>query len=165
MADWREFEKARPEMAALGRALLRKHGGGYLATTRRDGAPRVHPVCPFIVDGRLFVATPPSSPKRFDLLRDGRYALHLPPGERDDEFYVTGRATLLTDDDTRKMVIAAAPEAAPQPTGGGLHVRPDELIFEYDIGLVMTAYWEHVGQPGTYAVRQVWRAPKPRPST
>jgi hypothetical protein len=23
---------------------------------------------------------------------------------------------------------------------------------------VMTARWEHVGQPGTYAVRQWWRA-------
>ena len=61
---------------------------------RRDGSPRVHPVCPVIAVGRLFVAVPVWSPKRFDLKRDGRYAMHALPGKRDDEFYVTGCAVV-----------------------------------------------------------------------
>jgi hypothetical protein len=40
-------------------------------------------------------------------------------------------------------------------------VRPQDWLFEFDIERVMTAYWEKVGQPGTYAVRQYWRVGQP----
>ncbi|MGQ0804973.1 MAG: pyridoxamine 5'-phosphate oxidase family protein, partial [Actinomycetota bacterium] len=74
MATWAEFEAAEPEMAAL--APKPPEGMGfalaYLATVRADGAPRLHPVSPFIIDGRLIVATPRGSPKACDQLRDGR---------------------------------------------------------------------------------------------
>ena len=60
MATWTEFERAAPEMAALGMKQFQKFGLAYLATTRKDGAPRVHPVCPVIAGGRLFVATAPT---------------------------------------------------------------------------------------------------------
>src|SRR3989304_3641812 len=95
MATWAEFEQAAPEQAALGRELLKKYELAYLATVRKDGAPRVHPVCPVIAGGRLFVATAPESPKRFDLLRDGRYAMHFLPGDNDAEVSVPGPAQRL----------------------------------------------------------------------
>jgi hypothetical protein len=120
----------------------------YLATVRRDGSPRLHPVCPIIADGRLFVATPADSPKRFDLRRDGRYALHALPGKRDEEFYITGRATLVEDGETHRLVAKTAKH----------EVRDGDWIFEYEIEHAMIAHWEKVGQPGTYAVRQVWHA-------
>lgn len=99
MATWGEFAEARPEMAQVLLGLLDWIPITYLATVRRDGSPRVHPVCPIIAGGRMFVAVagssaPEPSPKRFDLARDGRYAMHALPGKRDDEFYITGRARL-----------------------------------------------------------------------
>jgi hypothetical protein len=98
MATWSEFTAADPSLAAGIRALLQQYGPGmgYLATVRADGGPRVHPVSPVITDGLyIFVI---ASPKRHDLERDGRYALHsYPPEENDDEAYVTGRATPVLD--------------------------------------------------------------------
>jgi hypothetical protein len=54
-------------------------GLAFLATVRSDGAPRLHPVCPVLSNDRLFVLITPASPKRQDLLRDGRYALQSFP--------------------------------------------------------------------------------------
>ncbi|MCH7488128.1 MAG: pyridoxamine 5'-phosphate oxidase family protein [Chloroflexi bacterium] len=153
MATWAEFAKSAPEMAEVGLKLLERFGLAYLGTVRRDGAPRLHPVCPFIAQGRLFVATNPTSPKRNDLMRDGRYVLHMLPGENDAEFLVRGRASQVTDAETRAMVV----EGASQFGDGTLRVEPEELVFEYDIEQAATTYWENVGQPDTRPVRRSWR--------
>jgi hypothetical protein len=148
VATWGAFAEARPDMARVLLDLLDWIPIAYLATVRKDGAPRLHPVSPIVAGGRLFIAVPAASPKRRDLLRDGRYAMHALPGKRDDEFYVTGRAALMQDGETRALVRGAA----------GHTVRDDDLIFELRIERVMTAYWERMGQPDTYAVRRFWRA-------
>jgi hypothetical protein len=152
MATWAEFEAAEPQMAALGLQQLKKFGLAYLATTRRDGAPRVNPVCPVIADGRLFVATAPTSPKRLDLLRDGRYMLHMLPGKEEEEFSLRGRATRSTDAALREIVVAAGV--------GTVDIKPEEWLFEYDIEEAATARWENVGQPNTRAIRARWVAAK-----
>jgi len=95
MASWSDFAAAEPTLAAGIRALLQQYGPGlaYLATVRPDGAPRLHPVSPVFTDQGLYCFIVPS-PKRRDLERDGRYALHsFPPEENDDEAILTGRAT------------------------------------------------------------------------
>ena len=157
MATWAEFADAAPEMAGLLKGILEWIPITYLATTREDGAPRVHPVCPIFAGGRMFVAMAPDSPKRQDLVRDGRYAMHALPGKwreedgqmrGDDEFYVTGRASRVQGEDIRRAITESA----------GHEVRPQDWLFEFDIERVMTAYWEKVGQPGTYAVRRYWNA-------
>lgn len=94
MASWSDFVAAEPTLAAGIRALLQQYGPGmaYLATVRADGAPRIHPVSPVITDEGLYCFIV-NSPKRRDLDRDGRYALHAyPPEENDDEAYLAGRA-------------------------------------------------------------------------
>src|SRR5216684_1239425 len=99
MVTWSEFENDAPDMAEAGKKLLYRFGVGFgfLATLRKDGAPRLHPVCPTVVDGHLYALIGPS-PKRGDLKRDGRYALHTFPGaEVDDEFLVMGCATFIDD--------------------------------------------------------------------
>lgn len=99
MASWSEFAAAEPTLAAAIRALLQQYGPGmgYLATVRSDGGPRVHPVSPVIAADGLYCFVV-DSPKRRDLERDGRYALHsYPPEESDDEAYVAGRAMPVTD--------------------------------------------------------------------
>jgi hypothetical protein len=149
MATWQAFAEAEPEMAAVLRKQLDWIPICYLATTRRDGSPRVHPYCPIFADGRMFIAVAPTSPKRWDLARDGRYAMHALPGKHDAEFYMTGWATRIDDDAaTRAAVVAAAGHA----------VRPVDWVFELGAEYVMTAYWENVGQPDTFAVRCEWRA-------
>ena len=56
MKTWTQFAALRPDLAEPGRALLYLVGVGlgYLATTRSDGAPRVHPMCPGMTDAGLF---------------------------------------------------------------------------------------------------------------
>lgn len=95
MKRWCEFASEAPAMADAGRALIYQFqvGLGYLATIRKDGGPRLHPVCPTLANDGLYVFIGNHSPKLHDLLRDGRYALHsFSSPEVDDEFYVTGRA-------------------------------------------------------------------------
>src|SRR5437867_8125121 len=99
MASWPEFAAAEPRLAAAVQELVHQYGPGlgYLATVRRDGAPRVHPVSPVITDDGLFCFIL-DSPKRRDLERDGRYALHsFPPEASDDEAYLSGRANVVRD--------------------------------------------------------------------
>ena len=99
MASWPEFVSAAPRLAAQVRALFQQYGQGlgYLATVRADGGPRVHPVAPVITDDGLFCFIIPS-PKRRDLERDGRYALHsFPPEHTNDEAYLAGTAAPVTD--------------------------------------------------------------------
>ena len=102
MHSWGDFAAARPDLAAKGRSLLYMPGRiglGFLATTREDGGPRVHPICPLLTDDGLYAFIVPG-PKLEDLHRDGRYALHrgaFPPPHHDDAFYVTGTAVLVED--------------------------------------------------------------------
>jgi hypothetical protein len=99
MLRWTEFQRVRPDLAEAGRRLLYQFGVGlaFLATVRADGSPRLHPMCPLVTDDALVGFLQPS-PKRGDLHRDGRYALHaFPPDDNEDAFYLSGRAVLVDD--------------------------------------------------------------------
>ncbi|MEV8518095.1 pyridoxamine 5'-phosphate oxidase [Dactylosporangium sp. NPDC051484] len=100
MASWADFAAAEPELATAIRTLVCQYGPGlgYLATVRPDGGPRIHPVSPVITDEGLYCFVL-ASPKRHDLDRDGRYSLHsFPSTDSDDEAYLSGRATPVTDE-------------------------------------------------------------------
>jgi hypothetical protein len=108
MITWTEFERQQPALAAAGRAQFYQHGIalGFLATVRKDGGPRVHPVCPVLSPAGLHVLILPG-PKRGDLRRDGRYSLHtetFAPPREDDGFAVSGRATEVADRARRGIV-------------------------------------------------------------
>ncbi len=66
MLTWGEFAKAEPELAAFGAGRL-DVPPAYLATVRRSGAPRVHPVTPIVLADGLFLFMEPTSPKGRDL--------------------------------------------------------------------------------------------------
>ena len=107
---WQDLENADPQLARYGRERLTR-APAYLATIRKDGSPRVHPVTPIIGDGRLFLFMEPTSPKGFDLKRDGRFALHA--GVEDDsggggEFFISGTARQIKDQATRAIANQAA---------------------------------------------------------
>jgi len=108
MITWTQFEKQHPALAQAGREQFYVHGLGlgFLATVRKDGGPRVHPVCPVVSRAGLHVFIQPG-PKLSDLRRDPRYALHsetaAPPRE-DDGFALTGEAREVADSATRSVV-------------------------------------------------------------
>jgi hypothetical protein len=154
MVTWKEFAAAAPELAETGRSLLNQFGVGlaFLATVRKDGAPRLHPVCPVLSDDRLFVLITPTSPKRHDLLRDGRYALQTFPQPKpgSDEFYLAGKALLVDATRARAAVLRDAKHMA----------DPSETVFELWIDRVMHTRWENVLTPQMRSLHQKWRVPE-----
>lgn len=74
----------------------------YLATVRRSGAPRVHPVTPIVSPLGLFLFMEPTSPKGTDLRGRGWFALHngVPDNAGSGgEFYASGRGLAVDDPD------------------------------------------------------------------
>lgn len=148
--SWAEFESANAAMATKGHALLHQFGIGlaFIATTRRDGGPRLHPCCPLIEGGRLYVFITGASPKRHDLDRDGRFALHsFPPAENDDEFFCAGSAHEVRDASIRQVVAAKAKH----------NVRDDEVLFELRLDRALHTTWENPRQPNTYPIHTKWK--------
>ncbi len=153
MVRWQEFASAEPELAEVGRSLLCQFGVGlaFLATARRDGSPRLHPVCPVLSNDRLFILITPTSPKRYDLLRDGRYALQTFPQPKpgSDEFYIAGEALLVDDPAVRAGILRDAKHMA----------NASEVPFELWVDRVMLTKWEDVLTPQMRSVHRKWRAP------
>jgi hypothetical protein len=151
MATWSEFENDAPDLAEAGKKLLYQFGVGlgFLATLRKDGAPRLHPICPTVVDGRLYALIGPT-PKRADLKRDGRYALHtFPAPEVDDEFLVMGRAKFIDDP-------AIADAVRSDLVARGMTSIADEHPFEFGIERVMHA--KYPGGHGTWPPKySIWK--------
>lgn len=109
MLRWEDFQRDRPDLAEAGRDLLYRFGVGlaFLGTVRADGGPRLHPMCPVLVDGGLYGLLEPG-PKRRDLDRDGRYAMHgFPPADNEDAFYITGHASRLEEAEVIDRVISS----------------------------------------------------------
>ena len=73
--SWQELVDDNLELAKFG---AKRFGSrvAYLATVRKNGAPRVHTVTPIIAEGNLFVFMYKTSPKGFDLKRNGCFAMH-----------------------------------------------------------------------------------------
>lgn len=147
MVSWAEFAAADPELASCARTWFEDFEIAFLATVRRDGGPRVHPVSPFLQEGFLYVAILADSPKRHDLRRDGRYALHALPGEDYSEFVIRGRAVEVTDAGVQKAVLASS-----------LFSKGDEILFRFDIEQADSTVWESVNQPHIRRpIRGRWR--------
>lgn len=155
LASWDEFSRGARDLAAAGERLLLiddtggKLAGGlaYLATVRRDGGPRVHPISPALVGGKLYAFILRSSQKRDDLLRDGRYALHsFPyPMDRDlftdEEFYLLGRATPVDDSVIRHAVADAVGDNA--QTGDVFELKIERALHKHrPEGAAVYARWK-----------------------
>ena len=152
---WRAFASRRPDLADAGRALLYQFGVGlaFLATTAGDGSPRVHPMCPLLTEDELYGFIVPS-PKRRDLHRDGRFALHsFPADANEDAFYLTGRAEPVGD---RGVVDVMAKQYARER---GMSEPPAELsrweLFAFDIEACLLTRTTGHGDPAP--VHATWR--------
>jgi hypothetical protein len=142
--SWAQLREHQPGLAAFGERRLRSRVA-YLATVDAGGAPRVHPVTPFLTAERLLVFMEPSSPKGHDLRRGSRYALHC--SVEDDqggggEFRVRGSAREVTDAELRGQAAAQAP----------YDPSPSYVLFELLVDDAFSTTYETDGTP----VRQRW---------
>ena len=109
MASWSEFAAAAPSLAEHARRLFYRTdtGEALLATVRRDGLPRIHPIYLAVQEDRL-VAFITDSPKAVDLATDGRFALHNHQDPNaPDEIQLRGRVRSIDDAAARARFAAA----------------------------------------------------------
>ena len=145
MLTWGQFAAEQPDLVETGRALLYRVGLGlgYLATVRADGGPRVHPVCPILTDDGLYLFVV-SSPKRADLRRDPRYALHAFPSDgNEDAFYVTGTAEPRPDPALREQLAEqylVVERKIPEPPPGFADEQLFELLIDACLATKTTGY-------------------------
>ncbi|HEY8492219.1 MAG TPA: pyridoxamine 5'-phosphate oxidase family protein, partial [Dehalococcoidia bacterium] len=93
--EWQEFEAAAPALARLGRERMEGPRLVLVGTIRKDGTPRISPVEPLILAGRLYLGMMWRSTKALDLLRDPRCLVHsIITGKEgtEGEFKLRGRA-------------------------------------------------------------------------
>ena len=143
--SWKEFATGSPELAAFGKKRF-VSGVAYIATVKKDGAPRVHPVTPIVGDEQLFLFMESISPKGHDLRRDGRYALHSSVADSSGEggeFLLTGTAQFVKNDDTRAIAISHA------------NYEPADryILFELQIDTAFVTVYNAHGTP----IRNRWR--------
>ena len=142
--SWKYLEEQQPELAAFGMERLNGRVA-YLATVRKDGSPRLHPMTPIIGQGHLFVFMEPTSPKGHDLRRNGRYAIHCSMSDTSGtsgEFVVTGRAHLINDPELRPLAVSLAPYVPAERY----------ILFEFDVeSAALTIY------PEDRPVRRFWK--------
>lgn len=145
---WEVFQESAPEIASVGFELLNRKIA-YLATIKRDGSPRLHPVTSFIGDGMLFIFTEPTSPKIGDLLGDKRYALHCSISNEGPliEFLVMGTAEVITDHDIRNRAFKIAKSPV---------VTANYVLFEYLVESVLLVGYDENGQP----IPRRWKIPE-----
>jgi hypothetical protein len=141
---WQSLEDQQPELAAFGAERL-DGKVAYLATVRKDGSPRVHPITPIIGQGHLFVFMEPTSPKGHDLQRDPRYALHCSVSDSSGasgEFIITGQAHVIDNQELRALAVRLA------------SYTPAERysLFEFEIESVVSTIY-----PGDQPVRRSWK--------
>ena len=142
--SWKALEDQQPELAAMGAQRLNGQVA-YLATVRKDGSPRVHPMTPIIGQGHLFVFMEPTSPKGHDLRRDRRYAIHCSVSDTSGasgEFIVSGQARLIDDSELRSLAVQLSSYAP----------ADRYILFEFDINSATSTIYQD-GQP----VRQHWK--------
>jgi hypothetical protein len=145
--SWKILEDQHPELATFGAERLNGNVA-YLATIRKDGSPRVHPMTPIIGQGHLFVFMEPTSPKGHDLRRDGRYAIHCSMSDSSGvsgEFSITGQAHLVNHPELRALAVSLA----------NYTVVERYILFEFDIvSAASTVY------PEDKPLRRFWKRDK-----
>jgi uncharacterized pyridoxamine 5'-phosphate oxidase family protein len=133
--SWSILESQAPEFAEFAKARLHNKVA-YLATTRKDGSPRVHPFTPIIGEGHFFVFMEPTSPKGFDLRRDPRFAVHCSVSDtsgESGEVILTGRAKFIEDPELRTLAVKASP------------YKPAERYVLFEFEIESAAITEYIG--------------------
>lgn len=146
MTNWNDVLAVAPALAADVQARFEATGLGYLATLRRDGAPRISGIEPFFWDGEVWLGSMWEARKVHDLRRDPRCALHTANVDKniaDGDARISALAVEAVDE-VRKEAVgrAIAAESAFDPDQHGpwhlfaldvtevMFLRPDEGFLE-----------------------------------
>jgi hypothetical protein len=156
MVTWGGLRSVRPDLETAGRERLYQFGVGlaFLATVRPDGGPRLHPMCP-VIDGEAVYAFLIPSPKRSDLHRDGRYAMHsFPADNNEDAFSMMGSAARVPDRRVWDVVAARflAERKWSEPPPG----FDQQELFAFDIETCLLTTTTGHGDP--HPKHTVWQA-------
>lgn len=158
MSSWGEFARSSPALATRAHELLYQFGVGlaFLGTVDTDGAPRVHPLCPIRTGDELYLLVVPG-PKRADLRRDGRFALHsFPCPDDENAAYLTGRAMAVDDDPGLRATV----ERQFLDERSAFPIDPASLaeqgLFRLDIERCLVTTTTGHGDPAPH--HEVWRA-------
>jgi len=145
--SWKSFQEASPELAQLVQERLNRKIA-YLATLKKDGSPRLHPVTPFIGNGMLFIFTEPSSPKIRDLVQDGRYALHCSVGDEGPliEVQVSGEAVNVEDPLVREKAESLAASSVDIES---------YFLFEFQVERVLVVEYDRDRKPVVHRWRSL----------
>ena len=148
MATWSELEQADAGVALAARKLLMNcsstWGIALLGTLRRDGSPRIAPLCVYILDGALFITV--ESHKERDLRRDPRCSLHSYWGDGQDEFAIAGVASAALDRVRRERLVDLEPRLRHSPS-----------IREVEIAMAHSVVYKNFPRADMYAEVAVWR--------
>lgn len=128
--NWAEFEKASPELAALGRERFEGKELCMLGTLRPNGWPRISPCELDFVGDELLLGMMWRSPKALDLLRDDRCVLHSCTADRngtegDFKLYARGRDE--HDPETHRAYRAAVRARIDWEPSGAFHLFAVEV--------------------------------------
>jgi len=149
MSSWADFAAAAPEIAERGGRRLGV-GVAYIATTARDGSPRVHPFTPLIGGGRLLAFIAKHTVKYGNLLREPRFAIHAMIGKDDEEFMIIGRAVASDDWATRLQAAIKARKIS--------MTSSNDVAFEFFIERAHWAVWDGLGTPNIRKRSERWRS-------
>lgn len=138
---WSELEERQPRLAAKARERLVEPGVLLVVSRRRDGTPRLSPVEPYVLDGRLLLSMLWGSHKARDLQRDPRLLVHsivTGPEGSEGELKLRGRAVEVSDVELQGHYAAAvSADLGWSPEVGRFH------LFEVDLEHVAFLRYDH----------------------
>jgi hypothetical protein len=138
---WNELEERQPRLAAMARERLVEPGVLLVVSLRQDGTPRLSPVEPYVLDGRLLLSMLWGSHKARDLQRDPRLLVHgivTGPDGGEGELKLRGRAVEVSDRELQARYAAAvAEDLGWRPEEGWFH------LFEVDVEHVAFVRYVH----------------------
>ena len=135
---WEVLEREDVSLAAFGQKRL-DGKVSYLATLRKDGRPRAHPVTPVVGEGHVFIFLEPSSPRTRDLEEISDFCLHCAMSDSSGssgEFQMTGTAVKVENNKKRALAESIS------------NFRPStrSLLFELYIADALSTVYRN-GQP------------------
>jgi hypothetical protein len=155
MVDWADFERQAGDLAAFARERIDGPGLVLIGTLRRDGWPRISPVEPLLLDGRLYLGMMWRSMKALDLLRDPRVVVHSVVTDRDGgegDVKLYGRAVDVRDPDERERYCVGLQERIGWRPDGDFHLFAVDLervgCVRFSAGRQVTRRWA-AGGPAT----------------
>jgi nitroimidazol reductase NimA-like FMN-containing flavoprotein (pyridoxamine 5'-phosphate oxidase superfamily) len=151
LVRWATFRGDDPAFATLAEERLDRDGLVAVGTLRANGWPRISPVEPLIVDGRLYLGMMWQSRKALDLRRDPRCVVHSSVHDKtgaDGDVKIYGLAEEIDDTGEREGYCHALEERIGWRPEGDFH------LFAVDVTEVAYFAVEGAG----HEVR-TWRAP------